>query len=88
MASGFSGLFPGVMECRKREYEKLKEQAKVAFTEPQEMRIREIVAEELSKRPTSRETINDLVKRLESLDKVSLAEPTTHGSNEAAQDKE
>ena len=47
MAGGFSGLFPNVMECRKREYEKLKEQAKVAFTKPQEMRIRQLIREEL-----------------------------------------
>jgi hypothetical protein len=48
MAGGFSGLFPSVMECRKREYEKLKEQAKGAFTKPQEMRILQLVREELN----------------------------------------
>ena len=50
MPGGYSGLFPGVIESRKKREEErqkqLKEYAKVAFTDAQEERIREIIREE------------------------------------------
>ena len=53
MPGGYSGLFPGVIESRKKREEErqkqLKEYTKVAFTDAQEERIREIVKEELPK---------------------------------------